>query len=502
LEYLVLGILVLIILFSVKRGLGQSIHWGYILLSFTLKVAAALFFVYVYTEIYGGGELTADAGRFMAESKAIFEIHAISPSTFWSIILHLPSLAAETPELLENIPHWVADDAALLNDSQNVLRWNAVLHFISGGNIIFHAIFFAALTFAAGVDLVQFLRKQSTIPVGLLFLLCSLTPSIAFWGANMLKEPLLFIGICVLIRGLFDTLSWKRRIWRIALGLLLMIMFKPYVLVALLVGIVFYFLSQNLFPRIAPWKKMLWFSLLGIVVFMISGINRPFVQIISKQQEDFINVRDGGVYLFTPSDSIYHLYEGNIPNVEITGNTLSVNKKTTVSAFVPEKRYQINYITLHPGEEFTIKHNLGRSGSGITVLPIDNSLVNMIKMMPMNIVNVVLRPLPSDPGNWLKYLSFLENILLVSLSFLVFKFRRPNLGNDKVNLLLAMGLFMFVLIQFIGWTTPVLGAIVRYKAPALFGWVIIVAIVFDWKRFAEKIINKGNSPSKTSSKIP
>lgn len=496
LEYLVLGILVLISLFSVKRSIGQSIKWRYILLSFILKVSAGLFFVYVYTDIYGGGELTADAGRFMAESKAIFEIHAISPSTFWSIILHLPSLASENPELLANIPHWVADDAALLNDSQNVLRWNALLHFISGGKIIFHTLFFATLTFIASVDLLQFLSKRSTIPVWILFLLCTLVPSIAFWGANMLKEPFVFIGICVLIRGVFDTLNWKRRLWRIALGFSLMVMFKPYVLVALLVGIVFYFLSQKLLPSISTWKKLLVFSFSGIVIFIASGVHRPFTQIISKQQEDFINVRDGGIYLYSESDSIYHLYEGNIPNVGIFDEVLLVNKKTTVSSFVPEKRYQIKYITLQPGEEFTIKHNLGRSGSGIKVLPIDNDIVNMIRMVPMNLINVLLRPLPTDPGNWLKHLSFLENVLLITISTLTFLFRRKRIDIQSKHLILGMGLFLFILIQFIGWTTPVLGAIVRYKAPALFGWVIIVAIVFDWNQFlsrlngSEKAINK------------
>lgn len=471
-------------LFYIKKNLNQTVHWWLLLLSFGLRVVVGLFFLFVYTEIYGGGELTADAKRFMEESKAIFDIHALSPSTFWSIIFHLPSLASEAPEVVATIPHWVADDAALLNDSQNVLRWNAVLHFVSGGNIIFHTLFFATLTFAASIDLLQFLIKYSKLPIWLLFLLCTLTPSLAFWGANMLKEPFLFIGLCLLIRGVFDAIHWRRRLWRISLGLLLMVMFKPYVLIAFSAGVAFYFFSHHLLQFLRPWKKLLTFVVVGITVFFMTGFHQSFVRIVSKQQEDFINVRDGGIYLYTNSDSLYHIYEGNISNVRVDGNSLEVNKKTTVAAFVPKNRYNLSYVTLYPGDQFDIKHNLGRSGSGITVLPIDNSLTNMIKMVPMNLVNVVLRPLPTDPGNWLKHLSFLENLLIITVSLLALKFRRKDLTDKSINIFFAMLLFVFILFQFIGWTTPVLGAVVRYKAPALFAWLIVIALCFDWQRFS------------------
>lgn len=42
-------------------------------IAFALKVFSGMFFLYVYTYLYGNGNLSADAGDFMRESKMTHE---------------------------------------------------------------------------------------------------------------------------------------------------------------------------------------------------------------------------------------------------------------------------------------------------------------------------------------------------------------------------------------------------------------------------------------------
>src|SRR5690554_7588790 len=75
-------------------------------LLFLVKFAYALFFLYVYTYYYGGGELTADAGMFFKESKILHDVFAQSPGDFFQFLFGLNDDPEFINKYLDNTTHW------------------------------------------------------------------------------------------------------------------------------------------------------------------------------------------------------------------------------------------------------------------------------------------------------------------------------------------------------------------------------------------------------------
>ncbi|MBK9592889.1 MAG: hypothetical protein IPO32_15795 [Crocinitomicaceae bacterium] len=110
---------------------------------------------------------------------------------------------------------------------------------------------------------------------------------------------------------------------------------------------------------------------------------------------------------------------------------------------------------------------------------------NLIKSMPETIWNVWVRPFPNDPGGNLKLASFFQNMALIIFGFFVlFRFRKPN-EVEFFWLFFLMG--SVLLITFIiGWTTPVFGAIARYKVPAELFLLCALFILLKSKKITSK----------------
>jgi hypothetical protein len=60
--------------------------------------------------------------------------------------------------------------------------------------------------------------------------------------------------------------------------------------------------------------------------------------------------------------------------------------------------------------------------------------------------------------------------------------KRRNLSNQNKGLVFALGIFALSLFLLIGFTTPVLGAMVRYRFPAQLALILIGIIIIDTKK--------------------
>lgn len=442
---------------------------------FVIKFLIALFFLYVYTYHYGGGELTADAGRFFKESKVLKSVFDQSPIDYFKFLFGLDNDPAFINKYLESTNHWNSSNQILPNDSRNVIRANSLLLFISNGEVLIHFLFFSLASFLGGVDLYQFIKKRSKLPKGLLILLMTITPSIAFWSSSIIKEPLMILGLCLIIRAAMDNINLKRKAWRFFVGGILLIGFKPYVFLCLLIALVFYWL----FSRITRSQilNLFIYGILGFGVLYFSGILDRAIYAISKQQEDFINVRDGGLYLYDDDLHYFYIYYNNRDHFKIEGNSATLLKP--VGAFYMRidnnlDRKSIKMINV--GQTYKIGVQMEKAGSGIPVTPINNDGATMFKMIPEVLFNTFLRPIPGKNSSWLQYPAFLENILILIgliLSVMILPRKMDKRDNRVFYSLLLFSLMIYMIV---GWTTPVVGAIVRYIIPGLLGIVLIIAL--------------------------
>ena len=469
-------IILVIILFWINKKYLNEFKFSSTLTFFILKLFTSLFFLYIYTYHYGGGELTADAGRFFQEAKILHNVFYENTQAYFSLMTNIGQDQALINEYLEATSHWNASERYLPNDSRNVIRINSVLLFLSKGSIVVHFFIFSFLTFLGGIDLYQFLKKHSRLSPIIILGLLTIFPSVAFWSSSIIKEPLMLLGFCLLIRGVFDRMSWKSHVWRILLGTILMLMFKPYILFCFLPFMVYFFLSKYIFPR-SLIKSTLTIFLFGLVLLLSSEKLNHLVHVISKQQEDFINVRDGGLYLIDGEEHFHYIYYTNRSKFEIKDGYATLLEPTGSYYMKKSENFNRTPVKLNEvGKTWKVGHNLQEAGSGIAITPIQDDIFTMIKIIPEVLLNTTIRPYPLDPGSWLKYLAFVENIFLVLLLINGF-FISPRAISVREKRIVFSFLFFALLISIIvGWTTPVLGAIVRYKVPATLAFIIVVIL--------------------------
>lgn len=458
-------------------------------LFFVVKIGYALFFLYVYTYHYGGGELTADAGMFFRESKILNDVFYQSPKAFFQFIFGLNNDIDFINQYLEKTTHWNSGERFLPNDSRHVIRVNALLYFISNGEVVIHFIILSFASFMGGVDLYQWLKKKSNLPPILLLLLLTLAPSIAFWGSSIIKEPLMILGVSLFIRGVFDEISIGRKTWRIIIGGILTFAFKPYVLICLLAALVFYLLFSRLFRR--QWIAVITFGALSISALLLTNYADKFAYVISNQQEDFINLRDGGLYLYGDEEHIYYIYYDNRDHFSIKDG-IAILKKPVGAYYMKRNEnferfpMQLNEV----GKSYPVYLTLAKTGSKVNVTLIEDNFWQMLINIPEALFNSFLQPIPNKDSTWLQYPAFIENLLYVFAAILTFFMFPKTITKKEKRIIVSLGLFAAFIAMIVGWTTPVSGAIVRYIVPAHIAILVIFVIKFDFDKLKNRLVKK------------
>lgn len=455
-------------------------------LLFLVKIAYAFFFLYVYTYHYGGGELTADAGVFFKESETLYNVFYKSPYDFFQFLFGLNNDQAFINKYLESTTHWNRGELYLPNDARNVIRVNALLRFISYGEVIIHFIILSFASFMGGVDLYHWLKKKSNLPPLLLITLLTLAPSLAFWSSSLIKEPLMIFGLFIFIRGVFDDISIPRKVWRILLGTVLTITFKPYVFICLLGALIYYFVFSKFFRR--QWIAVIAFGVLGIGALLITGYSEKFTYVISKQQEDFVNLRDGGLYLHADENHFYYIYYANRNHFEYENGKAKLIKP--VGAYYMKSNQNQERIPTkldEVGTTYPVYLQLHETGSKVEVTLIKYNFWQMLLNIPEAIVHSFLQPIPNKQSTWLQYPAFLENILFVFTAISTFFLFPKRLTQKEKRIAVSLCLFAAFIAMIVGWTTPVSGAIVRYIIPAHVAIIAVFAIKLDYVKLKQKL---------------
>ncbi|PWH86912.1 hypothetical protein DIT68_01235 [Brumimicrobium oceani] len=454
-------------------------------LLFLVKIAYALFFLYVYTYHYGGGELTADAGVFFKESVTLHNVFYASPYDFFQFIFGLNDSPELINKYLESTMHWNGGERYLPNDSRHVIRINALLLFISQGEVVIHFMIFSFASFIGGFDLFQWLKKKSNIPPLVLLSMLTLAPSLAFWGSSIIKEPLMVLGLSLLIRGLFDEISITRKTWRILIGSALTIAFKPYVFICIVIALVYFFVFSKLFKK--QWLALITYALFGITVLVGSGYADKAAYVIANQQEDFINLRDGGLYLHGDEEHYYYIYYANRSHFSIENGQATLLKPVGAYYLKKNENHERFPIQLKEvGTSYPVHLTLKESGSKVNVTLIKDDFWQMLKNIPEAIYNSFMQPIPNKKSSWLQYPAFLENLLYLFLGLLTFFIFPKTLPLKEKRLIITLALFASFIAMIVGWTTPVSGAIVRYIIPAHVAILVIFSLKLDYSKLKKK----------------
>lgn len=428
-------------------GLGMYLAFG-------VKLGVALFFfAFPYSTMM-------DSGHYMHDADALSRVLYQNPGDFLRIFLGFGDVQSLNEQYLANTTYWSHDKGWAFSDTRNVIRVNAIFHWLAFHNprvvLLFNVIvcLMGLRWLYQGISHVVSKRKNG------LFLLLFFLPSTLLWTANLSKEAFLIFGLGLLVK---NVIIGKQLHFSTIIGLLILFLFKPYVGAAFLFAWFVYILSLQ--------KNRSW-RLVSLSIFAVALIGFVFLtrtkitQSISQKQFDFINLAEGGIWLevegsavrINDSDTVHlQIHEADNKNFyALITNEVAGEKRVHQQA--------AENIKIAPSErQYYVLHRLPKSGSYIALQPIDGKFSNLIASIPSALFNTFLRPTPQDPPKSLVKWYFVVETYFFLLLLL---FALTKIKNSKhINLIIFLGISSILVSLIIGWTTPVLGAIVRYKLP-------------------------------------
>ncbi|MDG1332250.1 MAG: hypothetical protein P8P74_07960 [Crocinitomicaceae bacterium] len=448
--------------------------------AFALKCGVGLLFLQFYIFQHEDPHLKNDAGAFYHEAQILNTVLSESPSDYMKLISGIGASEELSLKYLGETNHWDSGKQAVFHDNRNIIRVHAIIDLFSVGSIIVHMLLFCFISLIGTYLLFLALRRYSALKPWLIFMLLLLLPNVLFWSSGILKEPLIVFGIGALAFALTAKSKRSTKIAIGALGLIVMLSFKPYIFIALLAGGYVY-----LIYKLAPKYKLI--SALGvpiimgcIAIFAMPSVVDKGTHLLSRKQFDFSNVGRGGVHVRYEPDSVFYYFSPDqYDDLEISGD--SVWLKNEIDAWKVKLGDLASPVPIHiePNEDAWLLHfDHPKANSFIEISAINDEPKNLLTSAPKALFNSVIRPLPTDPGGKLKYLAFLETLLLIGFVVLAI-LQRKELSSNQRGFIVSAIVFSILLALLIGWTTPVLGAIHRYRLPIQSA--ILCCIIVAWR---------------------
>lgn len=444
--------------------------------AYLVKILVGLLLFWMHIQTYGIDELSHDGETFLKEGKYLNDVFFQSPKHYFQLLTGIGESTELINKYLYMTEYWSAGDLTLINDSKNVIRVHSIIHFFSGNSVLIHLSVLCLISLFAVKNLYLAFRRYSRQKNVFFFWVFLLVPSTIFWTSSLLKEPMLFFGISLLVHTLILEKEPIRKAFKLFVAVILMIGFKPYVLVCILLALFSYAVYRYLF-KFKLFPSVLFLSgFLILSSFMLDKPRETVVHYLTRKQFDFVNVGKGGLHVIADT-CLYYFQPFQYENLEIKGVDVKLVKPS--DAYIMRFGSTQEPIPVHliPKGEIWKKYYFAPGcASYIETTPISNSAIQLVKNIPEALTNSVIRPFPNDDGSNLKYLSFIE--VWGIFAFLIFSvYNRRTINQREKGIIFILVTFALVLFLLIGWTTPVLGAITRYRFPAQLAIVLVGLIL-------------------------
>lgn len=371
---------------------------------FVLKVAAGVVLYLVYSYYYTDRS-TADIFKYFDDSKVMYDALFTKPADFFQMLTGINNDAPRFEAYYSQMNYWYrVYESNIYNDSHTIIRLNAVIRLFSFGYYNVHTVFMCFISMAGLTGIYRFFSDAMKDRKWGLFAAVFLIPSVLFWGSGVLKEGLLLFGLGMLLWHIRLILQ-KRSIWFSACMITGSILLLMYTKFYVLI-LMLPLLIAYVWCEVTSGKYSLLKYLLVLSVFLAAGLN----------------------------------FHRIFPDYNFLG--IMVQK-------------QHDFIALSQSVQ---------SGSAVNMAPLEPNFLSLLSHMPQALYNGFFLPWFFEGGSPLIIAAGLENllILLCILICIVFCSRPENLPLFWMSLFFALGILCLT-----GLTTPVVGAIVRYKVPAL-----------------------------------
>lgn len=461
-------------------------------LFFGLKLIAGVALWYVYTYYYTD-RANSDIWKYFDDSRIMFDAIHEHPGDYFRMLGgigdHTPGIEAK---YYQEMNYWYRlFDNNLLNDAHIVIRFNAFMRLFSMGNYFTHALFMCFLSFTGLCCIYKIifpaLKEWRSAVAGIIFLL----PSLLFWTSGVMKEGLMIFGLGLLLYHSFRFFSdkkWWRILWLLS-GALILLFSKFYVIV----GVIPPLLAALIVMRNRK-NALLKFSLIFVLFFAFAvslkwiAPEREPLRLLANKQNDFLKMSLGGVVLL--SDSIEAYFP---PRPESIADIIKVNDSTyhiRKGASYYYRKYDpvfsdsVFVSSNSDTSDFKLQTDLPRAGSLMVANYLQPNAGSFLKEAPKAFFNALFRPFLWEAKNPMFILPALENLLFILLIVAMLFFRGKISSPEIFGFCIS---FSLLLLLVIGLTTPVLGALVRYRIAAFPFLLIAMLMLVDREKLVKKI---------------
>lgn len=379
---------------------------------FLFKLIAGFLLYLIYTRYYTD-RATADIFRYFDDADIMYHSFFNKPYDFFRMFTGYHADAPDLQPYYDAMRNWYNTDM-MFNDTRTMIRFSAFFKLLSMGTYYPHAVVMCFLSLCGLTALYRFFTSFVQEKEITLLFAVFLMPSTLLWTSGLIKEAFLMFSLGMLLNTLYRIIEKKNRSVT-DFALVLLFLFCLFLIKPYIIFL--------LIPSVVAW------------LLLKHNANVQLVKIIA-------------VYFFYGCLVIF------------------------ASEFLFGKR--IPALLAAKQAEFFQVANRDHANSLIEIPVLDNSYKSVFVNAPNAIKNVIFRPAITEVKNPLMLLAAIENLIiaLALIASLFFVFRANQL--HPYWLLIAF-FFCMSVFTLTGLVTPILGAIVRYKVPALpfFLFVII-----------------------------
>ncbi len=440
---------------------------------FVLKIIAGIALFFLYTYYYSDG----DFKLFFEDGDKLFYLltHDLD---------HFKEILFKGDARLE-LKTWDACfENTLYNDSRTMVMLNLLFRFFSFGNFYVHTVFMCFLSLIGLTAIFKTFRIYFNDSHNLLFLCVFLLPSVLFWSSGVLKEGLLFFGMGVLLYttkcGLETKYSFSK-VLLIMLSISVLLFVKFYILIALTPGLFANYWIANSSNRAVLVKYISSYFIFLFLILLISILkpNLDPVKIIVNKQEKSEAVAKGGVFLLSNTHFIRIEFDQKKEIlIPVDTNTFQIKLNSSYDEWkITNLKDTIHISNSIDTSLFKIMYEVMPPKSSIASLKLKPTIFSLLKNSPKAFINTLTTPVDFSGKDRLKFLASLENIFyLICFLLLIVFFRRPVENKEILYFCLSFCALIFILA---GLTTPIVGALVRYRTPALPFMMIFIFMLVD-----------------------
>lgn len=495
-SYLLLLVYLFILLYIIAKAKFFTIDTlsrKKLVVLFLLKFIFGTALLLIYTHHYKLRE-TSDVHKFFIDGIKLHDIFNSNSLHYFQLLFGINTDADYLQKYILQFNYWFLEDGSrIYNDTRTVIRFNSIIYFLSKGNMHVHTLFMCFFSFSGLVAIYKTFEKQFLDRKNLYLFAIFLIPGVLFWGSGILKEGIVLFTMGFLIYFYFKLIKNINSLKYILLFLLfcyLVMLSKFYIIFAIIPAI-----GAGLISKLPKFKNInsFYYYLIATICFFIgalildySNIYKPFAM-LAKKEKDFKNVAWGGVFIdrTTHGDSIRINYEDSEKLIAQENGLYTLPKGSKYNHFI-DGRIKDSLISESNFTDLNVFITLIPSNSRINIPDLQPNLISVIKNAPVAVFNCLFRPFIWESKNILSLIAAAENLIFIAaILFGILFFKMPNKENSNAWFFFIS--FSIVLFVLIGLTTPVIGAMVRYKIPALPFFLLFVFLTYDMEKIKLKL---------------